>query len=79
MLPLRLDTAGGTWLSANPPTLQLHLQTQLPAGRPYLVEWTEDFTTWTPLQSGNGTGAVLDILADTVNPTKRFYRLQIPP
>ena len=72
VMPLALDIVGATWQPA-PPALALQLQTQLPAGRPYIVEWTTDFVTWQPLQNGNATGAIIDLTDATANPTTVGY------
>ncbi len=77
VLPLKLDRASPVWQPGPPPVLQLQLQTTLPAGRAYVIEWTEDFVTWTPVQTGNASAAPLDISTSTSDP-RRFYRLRLP-
>jgi hypothetical protein len=76
--PLALDIVGATWQPA-PPALTLQLQTQLPAGHPYVVEWTANFVNWQPLQNGNATGAIIDITDTTANPEQKLYGLRVLP
>jgi mono/diheme cytochrome c family protein len=74
VMPLQLTLTGAT---GSPPLMNLHFQTQLPAGRAYEIEWSEDFVTWHNLQSGVSTGQVLNVQAGTSNATNRFYRLRV--
>ena len=54
------------------------LQTRIPAGRGYTIEYTEDLIHWLPLQSATANGQSLDV-QDPGAGTQRFYRLVVSP
>lgn len=54
------------------------LQTQLPTGRIYTIEYTEDLTHWHPLQSNTANGQALQV-QDPNAGAQRFYRLVVQP
>jgi hypothetical protein len=53
------------------------LQTMIPAGRAYVIEWTSNMTDWNPLRSGTSTGALIEVIDTTVGAGKRFYRARL--
>jgi hypothetical protein len=59
------------------PGVTYTLQTTIPAGRNYVIEWSSDLTNWNILQSGTSTGAPIEVIDATVGLPKRFYRLRI--
>ena len=75
-MPLALTPAAVQQLSG-PARIVATLRTTLPAGRTYVIEWSADFTTWTPLQSGTSTGAQIEVIDTTTGVQKRFYRTRV--
>jgi hypothetical protein len=63
--------------TGDPQSMNLHFQTQIPAGRQYQVEWSDDFVTWNPQLSGTGTGQLLNLQATVANRPNRYYRLRV--
>jgi len=72
VLPLDLRFRGFTVTGAP------MLQTRIPAGRSYLIEYTEDLLQWRPLQSATADGQLLDVQDPAVG-ARRFYRLGVRP
>jgi regulation of enolase protein 1 (concanavalin A-like superfamily)/mono/diheme cytochrome c family protein len=59
------------------PGVTYTLQTTLPVGRNYVIEWSENLSDWNTLQSGTSTGAPIEVIDATIGLPKRFYRLRI--
>jgi len=73
VLPLQLSLLGFSNLGAP------MLQTQIPSGRNYVIEYTNDFQAWTSLQSGAADGQLLNLQDPAATGPKRFYRLRVLP
>ena len=63
--------------TTSPTGVTYTMQTTVPAGRTYVIEWTADFVTWTPLQSGTAGGGAIQVIDATNGVSKRFYRMRI--
>ncbi len=73
VLPLQLSLLGFSGLGAP------MLQTQIPTGRSYIVEYSDNLAAgWNTLQSGAATGQILN-LQDPTAGNHRFYRLRVLP
>ncbi|MES2439015.1 MAG: Ig-like domain-containing protein [Verrucomicrobiota bacterium] len=61
----------------HPDRVAFTLGTTVPAGRGYAIEWSDDLTHWTPLQSGISTGSPIEVTDTAVGAEQRFYRMGI--
>jgi regulation of enolase protein 1 (concanavalin A-like superfamily)/glucose/arabinose dehydrogenase len=75
-IPLVLQSTG-LQQTTNPPGTAFTLRATLPAGRTYLIEWSNDLIQWNPLQSGTSTGAQIESTQTTTGIGKRFYRMRV--
>lgn len=74
VLPLRLSLLGFSGLGAP------MLQTQIPSGRGYFVEYANDLTgTWNTLKNGTADGQTLNVQDPAATGNHRFYRLRVLP
>ncbi len=56
------------------------LQTQIPTGRGYVIEYTDDLTLpWTTLVNGTANGQPLTVPDTDAPADRRFYRLRVAP
>lgn len=73
VLPLRLG------LSFSQPGEPM-LQTQIPSGRHYVIEFSDDLTQpWKSLEEGVANGQMLDVSDPAAPASHRFYRLRVLP
>ena len=73
VLPLQLSLLG--FSGARP-----LLSTQIPSGRSYFIEYTDDLTTgWSTLQTGTANGQLLNLQDPAATRNHRFYRLRVLP
>ena len=53
------------------------LQFTIPAGRAYVVEWSEDLANWYPISTGTSTGSQVQVVDTAIGVLKRFFRLRL--
>lgn len=75
-MPLVLQSTGPQQ-TTNPPGSTFTVRTTIPAGRTYIIEWSNDLNQWNPLQSGTSTGALIETTQATTGVGKRFYRMRV--
>lgn len=74
VLPLQLSLLGFDNLGAP------MLETQIPNGRGYFIEYTDDLTAgWNTLQNGTADGQTLDLQDPAATGNHRYYRLRVLP
>jgi hypothetical protein len=61
----------------NPDRVSSVLETILPAGRTYVIEWSADLATWTSLKSGTSNGTLIQVTDVAISVPQRFYRIRI--
>jgi hypothetical protein len=76
LLPLILNPMSARRLT-NPDRMACTIQTTLPSGRTYVIEWSSDLTTWQSLRSGTSDGTQITVTDEAPDVTQRFYRMRV--